>query len=364
MNDTSEMTKRERVMASLRGESVDRPPYGFWGHHFDAESSLSSHISSILWWQRSFDMDYIKVQGRASAQTEDWGVRFGYPFNSSFVGVDEAFQPSVPHPQKPVQLDYPVKHPSDWSKIGLLDPKAGALGERLVALRSIGNDLRKMGPDMPLFIETIFTPLSLAGHVLGWGGFDYRKLDLLKEHISEHPDAVHQALETITQSIIMFVKECMHVGVNGFFFATTHWGTYDRMTDETYDQVSRPYDLRVLDAMADSEFIVLHVCKENNMLMHLADYPAHAYNWADGEPGNPSIKTFREKHPQKAILGGISRQSLNLSTPTTALSEARSAWKETGARLWLAGPDCSVPPSAPAANLRAVVDLLRFGNPG
>ena len=98
----SEMTKRERVFASLGGESVDRPPYGFWGHHFDAESSLSSHISSVLWWQRSFDMDYIKVQGRASYQTEDWGDRYVYPFTTSFVGLDPAFQPSVPHPQKPV----------------------------------------------------------------------------------------------------------------------------------------------------------------------------------------------------------------------------------------------------------------------
>ena len=210
----SEMTKCERVFDSLGGESVDRPPYGFWGHHFDAESSLSSHISSVLWWQRSFDMDYIKVQGRASYQTEDWGDRYVYPFTTSFVGLDPAFQPSVPHPQKPVQLDYPVRHPEDWEKINVLDPKAGALGERLVALRTIGNELRAMDDDAPLFIETVFTSLSLAGQLLGWGGYDYSKLELLKEHLSKHPDAVHQALEAKENVNIQGAQRCVKGGSN------------------------------------------------------------------------------------------------------------------------------------------------------
>jgi uroporphyrinogen decarboxylase len=359
----SEMTKRERVLASLRGEDVDRPPYGFWGHHFDAESAQSSHISSVLWWQRSFDMDYIKVQGRASAQVEDWGVRFNYPFTSSFVGIDHAFQPSFPHPQKPIQLDYPVKNSEDWAEVGVLDPLAGALGERLAVLYTLKNELQQMDEDVPFFIETIFTPLSLAGSLIGWGGNDYSKLDLLKDHLSVHPFAVHQALEAITQSIIGFVKECLRVGVSGFFFATTHWGTYDRMTDNLYDEVARPYDLRILEAMTDAQFNVLHVCKSNNMLFHLADYPVHAFNWADREPGNPDVSSFREKYPDKAILGGVSRVSLNSASPQTALVEASEAWKATDGRSWLAGPDCSVPPSAPAVNIRAVVDLLRLGEP-
>lgn len=360
-NIKSEMTKRERILASLRGKEVDRPPYGFWGHHFDAESSLSSHVSSALWWQRSFDMDYIKVQGRASYPTEDWGVRFAYPFKSSFVGIDPTFQPSVPHPKKPMLLDYPVKHPGDWTRIRVLDPRAGALGERLVALYTIKNELQKFGEDVPFVIETIFTPLSLAGHVLGWGGYDYSKLDLLRQHLTDHPDVVHQALEVITESIIGFIKECLKIGVSGFFFATTHWGTYDCMTDETYDEIAKPYDLRVLEAMADAEFNILHVCKSNNMLDHLSDYPVHAFNWAANEPGNPDIKNFREKHPNKAILGGISRTSLTLPSPVKALAEARESWRVTEGRFWLAGPDCSVSPNAPAANLRAVVDLLRIG---
>jgi uroporphyrinogen decarboxylase len=243
----------------------------------------------------------------------------------------------------------------------VLDPRSGALGERLLALYTLKHELQKMDDDIPFFIETIFTPLSLAGQLLGWGGSDYSNLDLLKYHLSEHSSAVHQALEAIAQSIIGFVKECLMIGVSGFFFATTHWGTYDRMTDTVYDEVARPYDLRILDVMADAEFNVLHVCKSSNMLYHLADYPVHAYNWADREPGNPGIKSFREKFPDKTILGGVSRASLDLPSPAQALSEARETWRDTKGSFWLAGPDCSVPPTAPAANIRAVVDLLRYG---
>ena len=113
--------------------------------------------------------------------------------------------------------------------------------------------------------------------------------------------------------------------------------------------------------MAEAEFNVLHVCKSHNMLYHLSDYPVHAFNWAASEPKNPEISDFRETYPGKVVLGGINRASLNLSSPVKALSEARETWRVTGGRSWLAGPDCSVPPTAPASNIHAVVDLLRSG---
>ena len=35
----SVMTKRARVLAALRGQTVDRVPISFWAHNFAAENS-------------------------------------------------------------------------------------------------------------------------------------------------------------------------------------------------------------------------------------------------------------------------------------------------------------------------------------
>lgn len=353
------MTKRERLDAALFGKPLDRPPYGFWGHHFCAEYSLYSHVSSTLWWQRSFDMDFIKVQARASHQVEDWGVRMAYESSLPSVGFDPGYQPKHPPARKPKLVDYPVKKPDDWKDLQVLDPQVGSLGERLAALRTIKHEVNKLNDDRPVIVETIFNPITIAGQLLGWGGEHYDKLDLLRTHLHAYPELLQSAMQVFTQSIIAYVQACKQAGIKGFFFATTQWGTYNRLTQEEYNNFARPYDLQVLKALGDSTLLIFHVCKTNNMLLDLADYPVQVFNWGDTEDGNPSISEFREKYPHKTILGGISRESLTAPLPESAVNEARGNLEFTGGERWIAAPDCSIPPDAPPANIRAVVDYLR-----
>ena len=156
MPNNSSMTKRERLQASIAGKPVDRTPYGFWGHHFCAEYSLYSHVSSALWWQRSFDMDFIKVQGRATHQVEDWGVRMGYETSPPVTGFDPGYQPHYPPKRVPKLIYHPVRTPQDWEKVEVLNPRIGCYGERLVALQTIKHEVSKLSDDQPIILETIF----------------------------------------------------------------------------------------------------------------------------------------------------------------------------------------------------------------
>lgn len=357
------MSKRERVLATLRGQPVDRPAFAFWGHHYDAEYSLGSHVSQVLWWQTALDMDFLKVQNRASFHVEDWGVRLRYPPVQPFVGVDMNYEPPADPLGRPVVEDYPVKNPKDWDKIQVLKPDVGALGERLVALRMIREGLKKISDDVPIFIETIFTPLSITARLLGWEGTDFAKLDVLQEHLRKYPEVLHRVQDVVTETYCAYARECIKAGAGGFMFATTNWATYDRWTIEEYNEHARPYDLRVLEAMREADFILLHVCKQNIMLFDLADYPVHAFNWAAHEPGNPSLKEVLDGIPDKTLVGGIDRSKLGESTADIPLQQARKAWNETGGRRWICGPDCVVPGTARVENMRAVGDYLRKGKP-
>jgi uroporphyrinogen decarboxylase len=321
-----QMNKRERVQAALQGKPVDRPPISFWRHFFDKETSAAGLAEAMLGFQHAYDWDFMKVNPRACYHVEPWGCRF------QFSG-----QPTI----DPKLVEAAVKTPDDWRKIKPLAPTTGAFGEQLEALRLIKERLH----GEVLFVETIFTPLSVAGRLVGSD-------DAMREHLRQYPDRVHEALEAITVTFEGFAKACLDVGVDGIFYATTGWATYDRLTDAEYEEFGRPYDLRVLQAVAGAPCNILHVCRSHNMLWKLMDYPAHAVNWATADPTNPKIgEVWQRNH--RPVIGGIDHVgTLQKGTPDAVKGEVQRAVGQTREGL-LIGPGCSISPQTPEGTLRA-----------
>ena len=58
---SDQMSHRERVMAALRDEEVDRPPVSMWRHFFDDEVTAEGMAQAMLAFQQRFDWDFMKV---------------------------------------------------------------------------------------------------------------------------------------------------------------------------------------------------------------------------------------------------------------------------------------------------------------
>ena len=178
--------------------------------------------------------------------------------------------------------------------------------------------------------------------------------DAMMGHIREHPDLVHLALEAITDTFARFAKESLSIGASGIFFATTSWGTYDRLTDEEYVEFGRPYDIRILEGVQDAEFNVLHVSRSNNVLRSLADYPVAAFNWDAQDDTNSKLDEGLEV-TGKTVIGGVShRTKLPDGPPELVKEEANGIAKIMSGAGWMLGPGCTIPPEVPPANLRAL----------
>jgi len=54
------VTKRERVLAALRGDPIDRVPLSFWLHNFVTENSAAGLAAETLRLVRTFDWDFLK----------------------------------------------------------------------------------------------------------------------------------------------------------------------------------------------------------------------------------------------------------------------------------------------------------------
>src|SRR5216110_991300 len=72
------MTKRERVVAALGGQPIDRPPVAFWRHAPDVDHTATGLADAMLAFHRRFDLDLVKVMSSGVYCVEDWGCRVAY----------------------------------------------------------------------------------------------------------------------------------------------------------------------------------------------------------------------------------------------------------------------------------------------
>jgi uroporphyrinogen decarboxylase len=326
------MKARERVWAALRGEDLDRPPVSFWGHLYDRESSAADLVEATRSFQREYGWDWVKLNPRKSCFVEDWGVRYEYA-GSAVV--------------KPRLARWPIHVPTDWDRIQALPVDRGAYGEQLDAVRLLK---RALPADVP-FVQTVFTPLGVAGELT-------ETRSVVRDHLAAEPARVQRALESIAVTLERYVAAVLEAGADGIYLATTHYASRDMMSPEEYLRVAHPLDLRVLRVARAAPFNVLHVCEPNNLLRELAGTPAHAFSWAATDPTNPTLGQGLSL-VRGAVMGGISQDgALQSPDPGAAVEEFHRGLELTGGRRWLVGPGCSIPPGTPPANLLAVREAV------
>jgi uroporphyrinogen decarboxylase len=322
---TAKMTRRERLLATFKGEPADRVAVALWRHFPGDDQRLADLAAATLTWQREYDWDFIKVSPASSFCLVDWGIE------TRFGGGDEGTRE---------YLNTVVKQPEDWTKLPVLDPHAGVLGSQIRCLELIRD---AVGTEVP-FIQTIFSPLAQARHLAG--------PDLLLLHLRRHPDLVHQGLEIITQSTIRFVEACKPMGIAGIYYAI-QWASYRDLSEAEYRAFGEPYDRRILAAAADCWFNMLHLHGPDVMFDLVARYPGHALNWHDRESG-PSLAEGMKRFPG-AVSGGLEHwDDVLRGDPEGIRGRVADAISQTDGRRLIISCGCVAPVNAPFSNLRAV----------
>lgn len=330
MIDCPAMTKRERVHAALARRPVDRPPVAFWRHVPEVDHTASGLAEAMLAFQRRWDLDLIKVMSSGVYCVEDWGCRVAYQGSSN--GAKTCTQ-------------HAIREVSDWAKLRPLDPGQGALGRELEALRLI---LAGRSDDVPV-LHTVFAPLTIARKLAG---------DRLLGDLTDHPDAVLAALDTITQTVIRYVAAVAQVGADGIFYASQD-ASSDVLGEGEHARFSMPYSWRVLESLKGGPLLtMLHLHGERIYFDRKATLPVAAVNWHDRLTApslGDALKRFRG-----AVVGGLNEKETLLRGPVSAIrAQVADAIGQTGGTGIIITPGCVLPLATPDECLDAAVRAVK-----
>ena len=327
------LSRRDRVMATVAGEAVDRPPMSFWGHFYDREQTAGDLAAATLAFRARYDWDFVKLNPRASYHGEGWGLAYRYDGDPM---------------HKPVRTKFPVHEAKDLARVRALPGDQGALGEQLEAIRLV----RKGLPDDVLLIETVFCPLAVLADLT-------ENTQATQRLMAEDPEGVTRALDAITRTFEDFVPRALQAGADGIFFATVEWATADRgWTAEDYRARATPFDRRVLAKAQGASFNVLHVCRTRNFLAALADYPVAGFSWAATEEGNLTLEQGL-RVLKGAAIGGIGHEDALIAPDDhLALAQLEAGFRQTAGRRWMVAPGCSILPNTPPERLEALREAV------
>lgn len=323
------VTAKDRVRAALELDSADRPPIGLWGHDYLKEWSASELAETHVRAQNKFGWDFVKFQPRATCFAEAFGAQY---------------RPSGNPHTFPAFLGSPIRTPKDWDEVEAVPATVRPLADQVESLAEVCAGL---GPDVPV-IQTVFSPLSVADFVLGRGPGS------VVSELREHAGALEGAMEAIARTLIDFARRSVDAGASGIFFAVVGLATAGLLTEDEYEDLVLPFDLKVIDALpSEAWFNVVHLCGPRVHFRLLARMSSNAVSWAAHEEGNPNLSDGLELL-KRAAMGGIQQKSTLLGGDEEAIAhEVRAAAETNGGKGVIIAGECSIPTNTPEENIYA-----------
>jgi uroporphyrinogen decarboxylase len=325
------MSRRERLQAAINREPVDRVPYAVWRHFPQVDRNPAGLAQATLRFHERYASDFLKITPAGSYAVEDWGCVEG-----------DAVRPDGHRPCARCA----VQTADDWKKIRPLDPStAQGYAQQIEVIVRMGFD-RRIG-DAPV-MPTLFSPMSLARKLSG---------ERLATDLREHPGAVRDALEAITETLIRFADLALREGVTGIFYSIQA-ASHTFHSEDVYAEFGEPHDRRVLASVGGRSILTIVHCHGDRLMFdRLSTLPGHAWNWDDR--ATPPSLADGARMVRGAVIGGLHQwRTLRDGTPEAAVAEAQDAIAQTGGRGLIVGPGCVLPMETPDDNVAAVIKAL------
>ena len=305
------MSKREAVL-SLLDESRRQTyiPAGFF-IHFDpyfhkGQPAVDKHLDYF----RYTGMDFVKIQ------------------------YENVF-PHIPG----------IRTPDDWANMPLYEK------DFYENQLFIVENLVKAAKQEALVIMTLYSPFMCAAYTAG--------LERITEHIRKNPLKVKKGMEIITESLMIFVKECIRLGIDGFYHSTQGGESHRFKDPALFADCIKPYDLRLMEEINRCCFFnILHVCDYHGGYDDLSiylNYPGHVVN-SSLQLGSKEIsgQDISEMF-KRPFMGGLDRKGIIARGNPDEVKKAVLKILENAPDQFILGADCTLPGDVNWDNIKAAI---------
>jgi uroporphyrinogen decarboxylase len=263
------MTSKERFVNALEMKDVDRMPYGYlW---FGAGNNVLGRMNATM-----KDV-YYSAEGIARAQIlarqmyhhdnvmSPWGCLL---VEAEALGT----RLNIKDDRYPTIAGYPLNSASEFDQIIPHDI------ERSQRIETIGNSvgiLKKELNDEVFITGAMLSPLMLASQVL-------EASSLFAEMLTEKEN-VHELLERLTQSCILYADRLIEEGVDGIFVENGE-NTADLFSPDMAEEFMLPYTKQLYEYIQkNGGYVISHNCAEHAFHEMEASLRPDALNFAFGD---------------------------------------------------------------------------------
>ena len=305
------MNKREAVLSLLDQDKKQvYIPAGFFIHFDKVYHQGQAAIDKHLEYFRYTGMDFVKIQ----------------------------YENAFPHRPE-------IQSPSDWANIPLY--KEDFYQNQL----NIVEGLVKAAKKEALVIMTLYSPFMCASSTVG--------REIAKQHIAEDPESVKKGMEIITESLRLFVKACIKLGVDGFYTSTQGGETYRFEGSPLFEACIKPYELSLMEEIDQAcIFNILHVCDYHggyNDLTPFLDYPGHVVNCSLAVGSEQLSGEQVSQMFNRPFMGGIERKGTIATGTQNEVEQMVADVLSEAPDKFILGADCTLPNEVSWDNIRTAI---------
>jgi len=307
-------TDRRETVLKMLDPSVkqDYIPAGFF-IHFDKNSRIGkAAIDKHLEFFNETNMDIVKIQ-----------------YESSFPILSE------------------IKEPTDWKKMPLYGKDF--YSEQLKVVKGL---VEKMRNDA-IVIVTLYSPFMCAGHTTSD--------EIITEHLKQDPESAKVGMEIITESLTFFARECLKLGVDGFYLCTQGAESHRFENQEIFEKYIKPFDLALFNEIHDyCNFNILHICDHHGDYDDLAvftDYPGHVVNCSQ-KIGTKIIATEKLYETfNRPFMGGMNKRGTIVEGTKDQIEAKVKETLDNAPEKFMLGASCTLPGDIKWENIRTSIDM-------
>ncbi len=323
------MNRRERILRTLRRETVDRPPVFCVNSTATKQQTETLHVKWPLFHQKSEEMAKMAHGAHTILTFDAVRLPFCQTIEAEALGCEVIYRGFIPRTGEAIyQVDDSPEFPEDFLR-------RGRIPELLEAVQL----LKRQVEGEALVLGGVVGPLTLVRALLD-------SIPLLTTSLRA-PEKIIPFLEIGKRASVQLSSALFKAGADVIVIEDMT-ASPDLINPKTYKEIVFEYHKQIIETL--SAPVILHVCGDVTLIAE-----AMVRTEANALSIDPKAEThlMRKKvGDQMPLIGGVDTTSLIDSKPREIKEICLKALKDG---IDILAPGCAIPPNTPLENLQAMV---------